>query len=216
VATAVSVVVVDDTRVSTDVAVDTSVEEKIRVSMVVLVASTVAVDAVAVGIVTIDVVGVTPRQLQARERREAGWCSRFPLTMEAQVAVAVRFFFFSVCGGFTKVLEVVTEVRVSVVRVVESSVVVVSVVVVVDVVDVSMTVDESTGVTVVRVVVTGSTARKPRQNSTACSSNSPAQAGDTFREQVKYRSTPSTEHVSRKLGRRAAANGSPRPTTPKI
>ena len=51
-------VVVDDTRVSTEVAVDTSVEEKMRVSMVVLVTSTVAVGAVAVGIVAVDVFGV--------------------------------------------------------------------------------------------------------------------------------------------------------------
>ena len=208
-------VVVDDTRVSTEVAVDTSVEVKMRVSMVVLVASTVVAGAVAVGIVTVDVVGVTPRQLQAWERREAGWCSRFSLTREEQVAAAVRFF-FSDCGGFTKVLDVVTEIEVSVVRVVMNSVVVVSVVVVVDVVDVSMTVDGSTGVWVVRVVATGLTAKKSRQNSTACSSNSAAQTGDTLREQVKYWSTPSTEHVSRKLGRRAAANGSPRPATPKI
>ena len=126
-------VVVDDTRVSTEVAVDASVEEKIKVSMVVLVSSTVVVGAVAVGVITVDVVGVTPRQLQAWERREAGWCSRFLLTREEHVAVAARFF-FSVGSGFTKVLDVVTVVEVSVVRVVKSSVVVVSVVVVVVVV----------------------------------------------------------------------------------
>ena len=115
-------------------------------------------------------------------------------------------------------MDVVTEVMVAVVRVVVSSVVVVSVVAVVDVVDVLRTVDRTTGVTVVRVVVTGLTARKSRQNSTACSFNSAAQTGDTFREQVKYLSTPSTEHASGKLGPRcaASANGSPRPTTPKI
>jgi hypothetical protein len=135
------VVVVDDTRVSTEVAVDTSVEEKIEVSMVVVVTSTVVVGAVAVGMVAVNVVGVTPRQLQAWERREAGWCSRFSLTREAQLAVAERFF-FSADGGFTKVLDVVSEVKVSVVRVVVNSVVVVWVVVVVYVVDASTTVDE--------------------------------------------------------------------------
>ena len=62
----------EDTRVSTEVAVDTCVEEKMRVLMVVLVASTVVLGAVAVRIVTVDVVGVRPRQLQAWERREAG------------------------------------------------------------------------------------------------------------------------------------------------
>lgn len=85
--------VVDDTRVSTEVVVDTFVVEKMRVSMVVLVTSTVALGAVAVRIVTVDVVGVTPRQLQARDRREAGWCSRRLLTMEEQVVVAVCFLF---------------------------------------------------------------------------------------------------------------------------
>ena len=172
-------VVVEDTRVSTEVAVDIFVEEKMRVSMVVLVASTLVVGAVAVGIVTVDVVGVRPRQLQARERREAGWCSRFSLTREEQAAVAVRFF-FSECGGFTKVLDVVAEVEVEMVRVFVNSVVVVSVVLVVEVVNVLMTVDESTGVRVVRVVVTGLTVRNFRQNSMACSFNSTAQTGDTF------------------------------------
>jgi len=222
------VVVVDDTRVLTEVAVKTLVDEKMSVSMVTLVASTVVVGAVAVGIVIVDVVGVTLRQLQARERREAGWrCSSCLLTMEGQVALALRFFFFLFCccvsGGFTNVLVLVTKVEVSVVRVVVSSVVVVSIVVVVDVVDVLMTVDESTGVTVasVTVTVTGLMARKSRQNSTACSANSTAQTGDTFREQVKYLSTLSTEHTlgKFKLGLRAVANGTcsrPTATTPKI
>ena len=220
-------VVVDDTRVLTEVAVKTLVDEKMSVSMVTLVASTVVVGAVAVGIVIVDVVGVTLRQLQARERREAGWrCSSCLLTMEGQVALALRFFFLFCCcvsGGFTNVLVLVTKVEVSVVRVVVSSVVVVSIVVVVDAVDVLMTVDESTGVTVasVTVTVTGLMARKSRQNSTACSANSTAQTGDTFREQVKYLSTLSTEHTlgKFKLGLRAVANGTcsrPTATTPKI
>ena len=97
-------------------------------------------------------------------------------TREGQTAVAVRFFFI----GFTKVLDVVTEVEVEMVRVFVNLVVVVSVVVVVEVVNVLMTVDEPTGVRVVRVMVAGLTLRNLPQNSTACFFNSTAQTGGTF------------------------------------
>lgn len=110
------------------------------------------------------------------------------LTREVQLAVPMRF--FSVSLSATKVFDVVTEVAVVLVRLVVNSVVVVSIVVVVDVVDVATVVDESSGVTAVSLVVTGSIERNSRQNSTACSSSSEAQNGEMLREQVKFLSTP--------------------------
>jgi hypothetical protein len=149
--------VVVDVEVSTEVAVETSVEEKMRVDTVVLVMKTVEAGAVVAETVTVDVVGVTPRQLQARERRDAGWWRRCSVTREEQVATPR---FFSVMAGKGAVVVEVTSVVVNErVRVVDVSVVVVSSVVVVDVTDVSVTVKDSMGVTVVSVVVTGSTAR---------------------------------------------------------
>lgn len=95
-------------------------------------------------------------------------------------------FSFGGGAGFTVVVDVVMEVEVVVVRVVVKVVVVVSVVVVVDVVDVLVMVEETTGVTVVSVVVTVLRARKSRQNLMASFFNCAAQTGGTLRAQLKY------------------------------
>jgi hypothetical protein len=172
------VTVVAEMEVSTEVAVDVSVEEKMRVDRVVLVTKMVEAGSVVAEMVTVDVDGVTPRQLQARERRDAGWWMRFSLTREEQVACKPRF--FSVMAGKGRIVVEVTSVVVNeVLQVVDVSAVVVSSVVVVNVMEVSVTVNDSIGVTVVSVVVTGSAVRKSAQNSTAWAFRSATQSGDT-------------------------------------
>ena len=60
------------------------VSETTWVMMLVVVSVTVDTGAVLGPRVTVEVVGSMPRQLQARERREAGWWARFLLARLGQ------------------------------------------------------------------------------------------------------------------------------------